>query len=83
MGPRLQANEPIVLIPSAEAIMSVQHKDYLIETIETSPGRWRARVRRADGRKIKILTTENEAESIPTGGMESFSAEDAVAVAKK
>jgi hypothetical protein len=63
--------------------MNVRYKDYLIETLETSPGRWRARVRRVDGRRIKILIPEKEVESIPTGGMESFSVDDAVALAKE
>ena len=42
--------------------MNVRYKDYLIETPETSPGRWRARVRRVDGRRIKILIPEKEVE---------------------
>jgi hypothetical protein len=59
--------------------------DYLIETLETSPARWRARVRRVDGRKIKILTDPENKEvgSITTGGTESFSVDDAVALAKE
>jgi hypothetical protein len=27
----------------------MQYKDYLIEPFESSPGRWRARLRRLDG----------------------------------
>jgi hypothetical protein len=60
----------------------MQYKDYLIEPLETSPSRWRARVRRLDGKKIKIHATGNEVESITTSGMESFSIEDAVQIAK-
>lgn len=61
---------------------AVQYKDYLIEPVETSPGRWRARMRRADGRKIEIPITGSERESLMTDGMESFSADDAVKLAK-
>jgi hypothetical protein len=60
----------------------MQYKGYSIETLETSPSRWRARVRRLDGQKIKIPVTGNEVESITTGGMESFSPDDALQVAK-
>ena len=54
----------------------VHYKDYEIEPFESSPGRWRARVRRKDGRKIK-----NETDLITTGGVESFSANAVIAVA--
>jgi hypothetical protein len=60
----------------------MQYKGYLIETLETSPRRWRARVRRLDGQKIKISVPASEVESITTSGMESFSVDDAVQVAK-
>jgi hypothetical protein len=55
------------------ADMGVHYKDYLIEALETSPRRWRARVQRVDGRKIKIFIPEKEVETITTGGMESLS----------
>jgi hypothetical protein len=63
--------------------MSVDYKGYRIEPLETSPGRWRARIRRVDGRKIKILIPAKEVESILTSGMESFSVDHAVALAKE
>jgi hypothetical protein len=65
--------------------MNVRYKDYLIETLETSPSGWRARVRRVDGQKIKILTDADgkEVESITTSGRGSFSVDDAVALAKE
>jgi hypothetical protein len=60
-----------------EAVRRIIHyKDYEIEPFESSPGRWRARVRRKDGRKIK-----NETDQITTGGMESLSANAVIAVA--
>jgi hypothetical protein len=55
----------------------------VIEPLETSSGRWRARVQRADGRRIKIFVPEKEVDSITTGGMESFSPDDAIALAKE
>jgi hypothetical protein len=62
----------------------VHYKAYVIEALETSPGRWRARVRRLDGQAIKILTDNGkETDSITTGGMERFSAPDAMTVAKE
>lgn len=62
----------------------VHYKDYLIEPLETSPGRWRPRVRRIDGRKIKNLIKGDEAELIIMDtGMEHFSADAAVAQAKE
>jgi len=64
--------------------MNVHYKDYLIEPLETSPSRWRARVRRIDGRKIKNFIKNNEAESITMdAGMEYFSVDAAVASAKE
>lgn len=63
--------------------MTEQYKAYLIEAVETSSGRWRARIRRVDGRKIKNLITGTEREVETTGGMESFSPEAAVAGAKE
>jgi hypothetical protein len=59
------------------------YKQYEIEPFEISPARWRARVRRVDGRKIKVPVINNEVDFITTGGMESFSAEDAIAVARE
>jgi len=61
----------------------MQYKGYSIEMLETSPSRWRARVRRLDGQKIKIHVTGNEVESLTTGGMESFSVDDAAQVARE
>jgi hypothetical protein len=61
----------------------MQYKGYVIEPFESSPGRWRARVRRVDGRMIDIPVTGNSVESIETGGMEGFSANAAINVAKE
>ena len=50
----------------------MHYKDYSIEALETSRGRWRARIRRRDGQTIKILIDGDETESFMIGGMESF-----------
>ncbi len=61
----------------------IEYKGYLIEPIETSAGRWRGRIRRADGRKIKNLITGWQRESFDTPGMEMFSPKDALMDAKE
>ena len=61
---------------------AVPYKDYLIEPVETSSTRWRAPVRRLGGQKIKTFEG-GEFAFIPTGGIETFSIDDAVAVAKE
>jgi hypothetical protein len=60
-----------------------EYKGFRIEPIETSPARWRAKISRPDGRKIKVLVTGDEHDSITTGGMEAFSAEAAIDIAKE
>ena len=62
---------------------AVHYKGYVIEPWETAPGRYRACVQRLDGQKIKTFPDDREHESITTGGVESFSADDAVQVVKK
>ena len=60
------------------------YQAYSIETFESSQGRYRARVSRLNGHKIKILTDDNkEVDLITTGGMEAFSIDDALRVAKE
>jgi hypothetical protein len=55
------------------------YNGYLIETFESSPRRWRVRMRRQDG--LSIETFAGACESITTG-IESLSVEDAITVAK-
>lgn len=55
------------------------YRDYLIDAFESSPRRWRVRVRRQDG--CCIETIAGKFESI-TSGIESLSADDAITVAK-
>ena len=61
----------------------IGYKDYLIAPIQTSPGRWRAEISRADGRMIKVLVTGSERHSLITDGMEAFSARGAIERAKE
>jgi hypothetical protein len=65
--------------------MSVSdYKAYSVEIFESSPGRYRARVHRLDGHKIKILTDNSrEVASITTSGIAAFSVDDALALAKE
>jgi hypothetical protein len=59
-----------------------QYKEYSIEPFETEPHRWRANIRRLDGQKIKTADGRKHA-FIRTGGMECFSADEAVQVARR
>jgi hypothetical protein len=61
----------------------LEYRDYLIVPIQTSPGRWRAEISRADGRKIKMLVTGSERHSFTTEGTEAFSAKGAIERAKE
>ena len=63
----------------------LEYKGFLIEPFQPEPGtgRWRAKIRRADGRKIKVVVTGDQHDSITTGGMEAFSAEAAIETAKE
>lgn len=60
-----------------------EYKDYLIVPIQTSPGRWRAEISRADGRKIRVLVTGSERHSLTTDGIEASSAKGAIERAKE
>jgi hypothetical protein len=60
----------------------ITHGAYAIEALETSPGRWRARLA-YHRRKIKIPINKNETAEIETSGMESLSAADAIEVVKE
>ena len=61
----------------------IEHKGFLIEPIEISPGRWRAKISHRDERKIRMAVTGAEHDSITTGGMEKFSADAAIETAKE
>ena len=59
----------------------LEYKGFLIESVETSTGRWRAKISRFDGRMVKVAVTGLEHDSITTGGMEAFLAEAAIDLA--
>jgi hypothetical protein len=58
----------------------IEYKGFLIEPVQTSPGRWRAKIKRPHGRKIKVAVTRlNTIRSLPAGW---FSAEAAIGLAE-
>ena len=59
------------------------HKHYRIEPFESSPCRWRAHIRRLDGKNIRTFVPENEIPVFTTGGMESLTPDDAIEVARR
>jgi len=60
----------------------VNYKRYLIETFEREPMRWRARIKRLDGRNIRVRVPQMEHASITTPA-DSPTPETAVDVARK
>jgi hypothetical protein len=65
-----------------ERILSVNYKQYLIETFEREPTRWRARIKRLDGRNIRVHVPQMEHASFTTPA-DSSTPETAVDLAKK
>jgi hypothetical protein len=68
---------------SKAGMSAIEYKGYRIEPLETSAGRWQARVSRLDGQKIKIRVSGKEAASITTRGMPRFTMEAAIAMAEE
>jgi hypothetical protein len=62
--------------------VSVNYKQYLIETFEREPKRWRARIKRIDGRNIRVHVPQMEHASITTVD-DALTAEIASDLAKK
>ena len=60
----------------------VNYKQYLIETFEREPKIWRARIKRLDGRNIRVHVPQMEHASITTAA-DSSTAETAADLAKK
>jgi hypothetical protein len=60
----------------------VNYKQYLIETFEREPTRWRARIKRIDGRNIRVHVPQMEHASITTAD-DASTAETASDLAKK
>jgi hypothetical protein len=63
--------------------MDITYREYSIEAIETSSGQWRAYISRMDGYNIKTYTGQITDQILAPGGMEEFSAQAAIIVAKK
>jgi hypothetical protein len=61
---------------------AVNYKEYLIETFEREPQVWRARIKRLDGRNIRMLVPMMEHASITTPA-DTSTADNAVHLAKK
>ena len=62
--------------------VSVNYKQYLIETFEQKPLRWRARIKRLDGRNIRVHVPQMEYASIVTVE-DSATTETAARLAKR
>jgi hypothetical protein len=60
----------------------MDYKQYLIETYEREPARWRARIRRLDGRHIRVHVPQMEHASITTSD-DASTPETAINLAKK
>jgi hypothetical protein len=60
-----------------------EYKGFHIDPFKSSAGRWRAHIRRSDGRKIKVAVPAGDEHDFIDTGMESFSAEATFEVAKK
>jgi DNA-binding helix-hairpin-helix protein with protein kinase domain len=65
------------------APMETRYKNYRIEVYQTEIRRWRARIRRLDGKKVKVATTGEQHEFLPTTGARgAITARTAIDVAK-
>ena len=60
----------------------MNYKEYLIETFEREPSQWRARIRRLDGRHIRVHVPQMEHASVTTL-KDAASVETAIDQAKK
>ena len=63
--------------------MTITCKAYEIEAIEIEPGRFRARIKRSDKRKIHIVATDEKKDDLTTGGQAACSAQAAIDLAKQ
>src|SRR5215468_3452060 len=71
--PNLLANSRVIqalrrLAAARERPMKTRYKNYRIEAYQTEIRRWRARIRRLDGKKVKVSTTGEQHEFLPTTG---------------
>jgi hypothetical protein len=59
----------------------ITYKAYHLDPIEDDPGRWRARISRIDGKKIKVAVPPSERTFLDT--QYTVSAEEAIKLAKQ
>ena len=64
--------------------METRYKNYRIEAYQTEIRRWRARIRRLDGKKVKVAATGEQHEFLPTAAARggAMTARYAIDVAK-
>ena len=63
--------------------METRYKNYRIEAYQTEIRRWRARIHRLDGKKVKVAATGEQHEFLPTTGARgAMTARTAIDVAK-
>jgi hypothetical protein len=63
--------------------METRYKNYRIEAYQTEIRRWRARIRRLDGKKVKVAATGEQHEFLPTAAARgAMTARTAIDVAK-
>lgn len=60
----------------------MNYKEYLIETFEREPRQWRARIKRLDGRNIRMHVPMMEHTAVTTSA-DTATADSAVDLAKK
>jgi len=71
--PNLLANSRLIqafrrLAAARGAPMETRYKNYRIEAYQTEIRRWRARIHRLDGKKVKVAATGEQHEFLPTTG---------------
>jgi len=60
----------------------ISYKDYSIEPFEREPGRWRATIKRLDGKKIKAVGSDTPFPSVTTSA-DCLSEQTAIELARK
>ena len=62
--------------------MTITYKVYVIDAYEHEPDRWRARIRRQDGKKIRVAIPPTELEFFDTSA-DALTPEAAIELAKQ
>jgi hypothetical protein len=61
----------------------IEYKGFLIEPFETEPGRWRAKISRSDGRKIRVAVPAGDEHATINTSPETLSSQSAIDLAKQ